>query len=130
MVLGVFLSILLAFLDISLAVIEQHSLTDGARQVARAAAVHGSRAQYGTDWGPVTYVGTAADWTDIAETLDSSLIAVEPLQTSLLVEWPDDDNQPGDRVRVTVEYRHESIFPFTYGTGLDLRAVSVMHVAH
>jgi hypothetical protein len=130
-VLGVFVAILLGSVDLGLVLLRRISLTAGARHVARAATVHGrsSRAEQAA-WGPDRFSGTAADGTDVALSICPALMALDPRLVTIQLEWPDGDNQVGQRVRVTTEYRHESVFPFLYGAHTDLRAMCVMRISH
>ena len=82
-------------------------------------------------WGPATFAGTAADANPIASTVLPALIAMEPDEVAVQVEWIDGGNALGQRVRVQVSYSHASAVPFLFGSGpIDLSAVSVMQIVH
>ncbi len=122
---------LLGMLDLALANLQNNMLTEGAQRVAREAMVHGSMAPpEDTAWGPTEYFGFAGDATEMAAAIRPVLATIEPSQASIRIEWPDGGNEPGQRVRVTVHYHHQSLFPFLFGDHLDLTSVSVMRIAH
>lgn len=130
-VIGIFLMMLLGMLDLGLAVLQKNVLTEAARRVAREAMMHGSMAPpEDTSWGPTTYSGWAGDTTEIAAVIQSALVTIDPQQTSIQVDWPDGGNRPGQRVRVSVGYQHDSLFPFVYGDHLHLSSQCVMRIAH
>jgi len=130
-VLGVFLTIVLGTLDLGLALLRKNVVTEGARRVAREAIVHGSLAPpEDTAWGPTTYAGWAGDTTEIAAAIQPVLVTIEPHKTSIQVDWPDGGNRPGQRVRVTVGYQHDSLFPFLNGDHFYLSSECVMRIAH
>ena len=130
-VIGVFLTMLLGMLDLALANLQNNMLTEGAHRVARAAMVHGSMAPpEETAWGPTLYTGNAGDATEMAAAIQPVLGTMNPSQTKIRIEWPDGGNEPGQRVKVTVEYKHKSLFPFLFGDHLHLNSMSVMRIAH
>jgi Flp pilus assembly protein TadG len=131
-VFGVFLTIVLAFLDVSIMLVRRSSLADGARRVARQALTHGSRSNPTKgQWGPAAFSDTAAASSAVAEAVRPSLVAVDLDQTRILVEWPDGGNRPGQRVQVLVTYPHRTLLPFLWGaTSIELRGTSVMRIAH
>ena len=122
---------LLGMLDLALANLQNNMLTEGAHRVAREAMVHGSMAPpEDTAWGPTLYTGFADDATEMAAAIRPILATIEPSETSIRIEWPDGGNEPGQRVRVTIAYKHDSLFPFLFGDHLHLKSVSVMRIAH
>ncbi|MEX0717822.1 MAG: TadE family protein [Planctomycetaceae bacterium] len=131
-VLGGFLLVLFAMLELGLVAMKHNSLAEAARTVAREAVVRGEKAPpRRAAWGPAEYEGTAADASEIAETLRSILVAMPHDEVDLHVEWPDGENTLGKRVRVTVAHRHASVLPFLFGNGeYALSATSMMRIAH
>jgi len=131
-VLGVFLLILLASLDLGLAVLRRNTLSEAARRLARSASLHGVRAApERTVWGPAPYVGTAGDGSEYADAVDDILVTMNEADVSLSVVWLDGDNRTGDRVRAQLEMTHRTIVPGLFGPGgLRLRSASVMRIEH
>lgn len=131
-VLGVALLVLFAILDLGLAVLHYNALSEGARRVARAAIVRGAMAEPAmTAWGPKPFTGTGASESEIAASLQPALAAIDPSRVTLQVEWLDGDNQPGDRVQVTVSESYLPVVPFFSMQGaIQLRAVSSMRIQH
>lgn len=131
-VLTVFLLIIFAMFDLGLAVMRQNSLAESARRLARTAIVHGDLAtpEY-TSWGPLQYSGNADDNHEIANSVRTGLITMNPADVAIEVTWPDGDNRSGDRVIVSIEYPHRTILPSLFGgSSLNLRAESTMRVEH
>lgn len=130
-VLGTLLLLLLGMFDVALGVLRHNVISDAARRLARAAAVHGEMAENGmTTWGPTTYERTAADGSEMAATVRPLLITMQPEDVQLQIAWPDGSAEPGELVRVTVRYRHEPLVPLLVGTNIELRAESTMLIAH
>lgn len=129
-VLSTFAVMMLGMLELGLAVLRQNSLDAAARHVARDAIVRGAMAARGTAWGPASYRSHAAATAEIPGSAREPLIAVDPRDVTVAVDWPDGGNQPEQRVRVRCSYRHETMFPLLLGRNLDLRSECVMRIAH
>jgi Flp pilus assembly protein TadG len=129
---GVLLVILLTAMDLSRAVLENNTLSEGARRLARAAIVRGAlSAPEATPWGPETFTGTADQATEIADALRPVLVEIDTRDVVIQAEWPDGGNQPGDRVRITLAYQYKSILPFTFAGGsTNLKAISTLRIQH
>jgi len=132
LVLPVFLFIIFAALDLSLAVFRYNSLSAGARRLAREAIVHGALAPpQHTTWGPTTLTGTGADSSQPAQAIQPYLFTCNPAAVQMQINWLDGDTQPDHRVQVTLTYPQTSLVGglFGYGT-LNLQAVSTMRILH
>ena len=130
-VLGVFAIFMLGILDLGIAVLRHNVLEAACRQVAREAAVHGQLApRQVSNWGPTTLRTRANENSDIAATVRSSLVTIDPRHVRIMVAWPDGDHRPGQRVRVDLDYQHRSVWPMIYGRTLDLHAGCVMRISH
>ncbi len=130
-VLNVCLVLILGMLELGIAVLQHNELSEGARCVARRAIVRGSMCTDASPWGPAMYSGTAADGTEPAQTLNSTLVGVNPAEVQLQAAWLDGDNEPGSRVRVTINYQHKPLIVYLLGNyTIDLRAVSTMRIVH
>jgi hypothetical protein len=131
-VLPVALIMIFALLDLGIAAARYNALADASRRIAREAIIHGSLApaEIGT-WGPAEYVGTAADGSQVVESVQDVLLTMLPNQVNVRVSWLDGDNSPGDRVEVELNYEHQPLIPalFAWGT-LDLRSVTTMHIVN
>jgi hypothetical protein len=129
-VLGTFVFMMIGVLDFGLVVLRQNSLDAAARRVARAAVVRGARSPDSQAWGPQRFVSRVSSSTAIASTAREVLVSIEPRSAVVEVSWPDGGNEPEQRVRVRLGYRHTSMFPVFYGTHLNLRSECMMRIAH
>lgn len=131
-VLSTLLLILLTMLDLGLAVLSYNSLSAAARRTAREAIVRGEQAPpERTAWGPDAYDGTAADATEQAGLVRTSLAALDPKDVHVRIDWIDGDNHVDDRVRVTLTYRYVPLLPLPFAAdSYDLAAVSTMRITH
>jgi Flp pilus assembly protein TadG len=131
-VLPVLLLALFALLDLGLATTRYNALSEAARQIARAAIIHGSLAPAETgSWGPTQYIGTASDSSTIAQSIHGLLPTMPTNLVNVQVTWPDSDNSPRDRVRVQVSYTHHPLVPGLTAWGpIDLQSVATMHIVN
>jgi hypothetical protein len=132
LVLAALTLIVMGILDVGIAVLRYNGLSDAARRLARCVIVHGAMAQpQHSVWGPEEYAATADDQSEIAAAVRPWLIAAAPEDVSIRVQWIDGDNQPNQRVRVTLQYAHERFVPLLFGgSPVPLEAVSTMQIAH
>ncbi|MEX0702379.1 MAG: TadE family protein [Planctomycetales bacterium] len=132
LILGGFLLTLFTMLELGLVAMRHNMMAEAARTVAREAVVRGDMSPpLRAAWGPAEYAGTAADASEIAAKLRSTLVGLPPEQVDVRVEWPDGENSTGKRVRVTVTHRYSPVLPFLFGpTEYHLSSVSVMQIAH
>lgn len=131
-VISVFLVILIATMDLGLAVLRHNVLSEASRRLARTASVHGEKAApESTTWGPAKYKGTAGDGTEYANSVEDILVTMNPQSVVLTLEWLDASNESGQRVRATVQMKHSTIIPYLFGDkDLQLTAVSQMRIEH
>jgi len=131
-VLSTLLLLLLTMLDFGLAVLQFNTLSAAARRTVREAVVRGEKAApERPSWGPDEYTGDAADATEQAEFVRSSLTVMDPEDVAIHMEWPDGDNRIDSRVRVTLRYRYEPILPLPFAAEFyDLSAVSTRTITH
>lgn len=131
-VLSILLTLLLAILDVGLAVLHYNSLSEAARWTAREAVVRGEKAApQRTPWGPESYVGTAADGSEQAAIVRKVLTAADLEKIIVRLEWPDGDNHIDQRVRVTLTYQYDPIVPLPFlQNAYDLKAISTMSITH
>ena len=128
---SVFVLVLMAALDLSLAVLRYNTLSEAARRVARAAIVRGERASPSMSWGPEVYEAAADDDSDIAETARSILIALHPADVNVRVEWPDGGVQVNNRVIVSLSYDFEPLLSLGFGIApVTLSSTSTMRICH
>jgi Flp pilus assembly protein TadG len=132
LVLPVFLFIIFAALDLSLAVFRYNSLSAAARRLARQAIVHGAlAAPQHTTWGPAKLTGTGADSSQPAQAIQPYLFTFNPASVQVQINWLDSDTQPDDRVQVTLTYPQTSLVGSLFGYGtLNLQAASTMRILH
>jgi Flp pilus assembly protein TadG len=130
--LPVMLLALFALLDLGLAATRYNALAEAARQIARQAILHGSLAPAEVGgWGPTQFVGTAADSSDIVQTIHGRLPTMPEHLVNVQVTWPDHDNSARDRVQVQVTYQHHPLVPgLTAWGSIDLQSVATMRIVN
>lgn len=131
-VLPVFLLIIVAVFDLGLAVFRYNTLASAARRGIRQAIVHGSKAPpEATAWGPMSYSGAASDSTEIARAIRPRLLTFDPSDVYVQADWLDGDNEPDQRVRITLRYEQQAIVPALLGyPPLTLEATTSMRILH
>lgn len=133
-VLMVFLTLVFGMLDLGIAVFRYHVLAEAARQGTRAAIVHGSLAERLGVWGPASITEADVSHPIIAEVIQPLLQGFDQNQVTILVEWPDGGNNPGQeyqhRARVTVSTTYQPIITFIFAQSIPLEATSEMIIAH
>lgn len=134
-VLGVFLILVLGMLDLGAGVFRYHLVATAARQGARQAIVHGSRAPLGWDggrWG-TTSLDVPATATDVpmVNAIRPVLVGCDPARTRIAVQWLDGSNDWDLRVRVQVSTPYQPMMTRVFGNAtFTLRASSTMRIAH
>lgn len=131
-VLSVLIVILFTILDLGLLTVRQMALSEGARRVARAAAVRGAKATgHLSTWGPADMEIDGASTGGPSDVLRPILVAMDPAQVSVRLRWPDGDFQTDDRVRVELSYAHQPMMPFVLGNApIVLTSTSVVRIHH
>lgn len=126
---GAVLVVMIATLDLGLAVLRYNTLSAVARAVSREAIVHGDEAL--TPWGPAEMSGTLDDGSAPALAASHLVVAIDPTEVTYTLEWPDGTNEMDDRVRVRVASNYVPVLPFLLGNGpYELSATSVLRVMH
>ncbi len=130
-VLAVMLVVVVGALDLGVAEFRQHVLDHAARHAARAAAVRGSDAAVLGPWGPAAIgpVVATAD-TPVAAEVRGQLPGLAPADVTLAVEWPDGDNEPGSRVRVTLRSAYRPAIVSVFGGPMQLTATATSPISH
>lgn len=131
-VLSVLLTLVVGMLDLGVAVFRQNQVSYAARGACRAATVHGSEAGLLGSWGPAAVGPAAANTTGAVPTeARNHLAGLNPAGVTVTAEWPDGTNEPGDRVRVTLETSYRPALTWLFGAApIRLRAVSTMPISH
>jgi hypothetical protein len=131
-VLSLFLMLCFVILNLGLSAFRYNVLGAAARRVARESIVHGAAASPEHDvWGPISFVGNAADGHAIANVVAAILPTMNPSDVAVEVSWPDGENQEGDRVRVRLAYEDAPFVPFmSLGAPLTLKADCTMRIVH
>lgn len=131
-VLAVLFVLVLGTLDLGIMIFRKHVLSAAARQASRDAAVHGSKAVVLGSWGPATVGPVAATNTGpIPTAVRPQLYGMTPAEVTVTAEWPDGTNEPGDRVRVTLESDYRPVLASLLGAGpRRLTAVSTVPISH
>ncbi len=131
-VLSVWLLIVFAAFDLSLAAFRYNALSEAARRLAREAIVRGSDSSpESVPWGPASYTGNAGDESEFAETVLPVLATMHPDDVQINLQWPDATNDPDGRVHVQIVYEHDSVIPLMGSAStIPLRGDCVMRVVH
>jgi len=126
------LFILFAMLDLGVASVRYNALAEVSRRIARETILHGSLAPQAVGtWGPEAFEGTADDDSDLVAAAAIATTAMDDAQVNIRISWPDGDNSPRDRVRVEVDYQHQSLVPGLLPWGsFDLNSVTTMHIVN
>ena len=139
-------------LDLAIVLFRKHVVSEGARQGARIAIVHGYLAPNSSTanaWGPTppycpplpaqslysgaTSYEVGADQADdeFAGAIRPYLAGLDPSTVTLGIAWPDGNNEPGNRVTVTVSVPYQHIVPFVFDRApITLGASSTMTIVH
>lgn len=122
-VLPLFLLVVISFIDFGLGVFRYNKVAHSAREAAREASVRGSLSPpRKTAWGPdsLTIDGNEMRGQgqiqmaneheeDVASSLRPHLNGLDMAQTTIELEWLDEDNHWGSRVKVTVRSGYRPI---------------------
>ena len=120
-------------MELSIRVFQMHLVNHLARQAARQVIVHGEYAPtnfHEGPWGPSKYGPTSlAAGGHIADAIREDVLALDPVRTTLTIDWLDGDNRVGSRVRVRLATEVDPpIGMFT--SQATLVGESVMQIAH
>jgi Flp pilus assembly protein TadG len=131
-VLTVFLMLVLCMIDIAIEKLRLHILSEAARQGARAAIVHGSRAKALGPWGPGQYGPALASSSDPqAQAIAPFLAGIDPSTVNVTYQWLDGSNAAKARVCVTLTNMWTPIVQSFLGNdSYTLSASSTMPIAH
>jgi Flp pilus assembly protein TadG len=131
LILMLFLTLVLAMIDLGIMTTRSQALAHAARSGARAAIVRGEFADTLGTLGPSAYSGTANDSQPVAQAVRAQLVAMNPANVRVNVTWPDGSNEFGKRVRVTASADFTPIMTFIFGHPTwTLTGASEMTVAH
>jgi hypothetical protein len=139
-------------IDVGIALFHQHVVSEAARQGARQAIVHGYRAASGTTmnaWGPTPpyfptltghslYAGStsvtvpASDPADeLAATIAPYLAGLDPTSVTITIQWPDGNNDVGNRVTVSVTTTYQPPVAFLFGDRpVEIGGSSTLTIMH
>jgi Flp pilus assembly protein TadG len=130
--LPVFLTVVLAVLDLGIGLFVQEVICQAARQGVRQAIVHGRLASpRRTSWGPTTYTAMANASGEIPAAIRTQLAVLDPARVSIRVDWIDGGNDVQQRVRVTVSTTWTPMLTSLFGSRpWTFSAASTMPIAH
>jgi Flp pilus assembly protein TadG len=135
--LPIFLLLVLVMIELALLVFRYNWVSQTARQGARMAIVRGSMAPgegatpIMNAWGPATYEAPATATDEIMRSFQPFMTLLDPAQTAVRLEWPDSNNDPGSKVRVTVTTSHTGFVSAMFaGTSWQLSGSSMMEIVH
>jgi Flp pilus assembly protein TadG len=132
-VLGIFILLTLGMFDLGLGVFRYHILANAARQAARRAIVHGASANLLGSWGP-TSVSVLANESGKpivdgpADGIQPILVLCDLENTRITLDWIDNNNAVGSRVRATVTSDYQPVLTLLWP--VTLSASSTMQIAH
>ena len=133
LVLIVFLLLVLGMMDLAIGIFRSSVLAQAARTAAREVIVHGELASVLGVWGPVD-VGTVSVEQlahPIKPTIALSLSGMDPNEVLVGVQWLDNSNVLGARVRVRLEHGYTPISTFIFGSPeIPLVGSSTMTISH
>jgi Flp pilus assembly protein TadG len=113
--------LLMAIVDLGLAVYSHICLAEAARAGARYAAVHGA--------GAASPVGPTANSAKVEEVVRSYAAGIVPSQLTVKSTWVQGNNSAGSRVCVSTSYKYKLLTAFILGGGtLDLCASQSMNI--
>jgi hypothetical protein len=149
---SVFVTLVFGMIDLGVALFRKHVASEAARQGARNAIVHGYLAPSGTTmnaWGPTPpyfpplmghslYAGStsttvpASDRADeLAGTIVPYLAGLDPSRVTITIQWPDGNNDAGNRVTVSVITIHQPPAAFLFGDSpIAISGSSTMTIMH
>jgi Flp pilus assembly protein TadG len=117
------LILLLAMMDLGLAVFANNTLAEAARAGTRYATVHGLRA--------VSPAGPSSDNANVEAAVRDYSPGILPARLVVHSSWPDGNNAPGSRVTVTVTYTYNLGVSSLLGfRTLSLSSSSTMVIQH
>jgi|GEM_PF-5526312 Flp pilus assembly protein TadG len=108
-VLSVLALMLFGGLELSLVVVRYNTMSACARSLGRLATLRGSRATVAAPWGPGELSLKANANHPAAQHVAGLLAAVDARDVDILMQWPDNSNESGNRVRVRVSCRHQPV---------------------
>jgi Flp pilus assembly protein TadG len=115
--------LLMAIVDLGLAVYSHICLAEAARAGARFAAVHGA--------GATSPVGPTPNDAKVEQVVRSYAAGIEPSKLTVNSTWIHGNNAPGSRVCVATSYKYKLITSFIFGGGtLDLCASQSMNIVN
>ena len=131
-ILNVFLMLILGTFDLGIATYRFNTISQAARQGARAAIVHGALAGESMQtWGPSTYTGTAGDGSTYAKAVSPMLVGFTLANVTIKLEWIDGGNAIQQRVRYTVTTTYRPMLTsFFTNAAYTQTAASTMPIAH
>lgn len=126
------LLVLAGLLDLGLAAMRKNALGHASRSLARILTLRGSDAPDGASAiGPGTLTGHAGDSSLAAAYLSQCLPTMSPAAVEYTIDWLDDDNGPGDPVRVELQFTHVPLLLGLSPWGaMQIKAVSTMRVVN
>jgi Flp pilus assembly protein TadG len=152
MITMLFVTLVFGLIDLSLAVFFKHVASEAARQGARIAIVHGYLAPNDSNmnaWGPApSYLPELAEQSiyassssytvqadassdELAGAIRPYLVGLDPSNVTIHIDWPDGNNDLGNRVSVTVSAPFRHPLQILFGSDpIILGATSIMTVVH
>lgn len=130
--LSLLLWLLMAMLDLGLAVIQSNSLAESAQRICRRATIHGAESPPSAGvWGPGPFHSTAADTSPMLTGSRHSLPTISAEEVVVAITWLDGQNRPRDRVEVELTFLHQPLVPNLMPWGaIKLSAKSTMPIVN
>jgi hypothetical protein len=125
-------SLLLGAIDMGVAIMRMHIVSEAARQGARKAIVHG-----GTPgnllgaWGPTAFSGNGNSSDPKVASNSAYFTGLDPSQVTINLTWPDGNNNVESRVTYQVSTTWTPMITWVFGSPTyTLSGSSTMQIAH
>ena len=112
----VFLLLVFAVLNFSMAIYSYNLVSNAAREATRYASVHGSSAS------------SPASLADVEQFVQNEAPGLNPANLTVNTSW-NPDNNPGSFVRVQVQYNFDFVMPFVSLSAVSLVSTSQLVIA-
>jgi Flp pilus assembly protein TadG len=127
-----FMGLMLGTVDMGVAIMRMHIVSEAARQGARKAIVHGSTMGNPLGkWGPTAFNGNGNSSDPIVASNVAYLTGLDPTQVTINVTWPDGNSKVESRVTYQVSTTWSPMITWVFGSPTyTLSATSTMQIAH
>ena len=126
----IFMIVVVGLVELGRAVWNYNTLAHAAREGARYAIVHGSRATEPSGPGSTNFTLPDQD-AAVTETVRGYASGLDLTDLTVSAEWPDGTNERGRHVRVTARYEYQPMFSnLLHLPGITLTSTSIMTITY